>query len=489
MSLPAALLRLLVPVSNDTSAFRAAVMRSEVRRAYAVISVLLLVTVLVFVRELNSDVDDRLPILGLLSVGLLTVVQVVVLVVARWCQRRDRLIPGWFVVGAVVIENLIPGVLMATLLHEGIVPPYALLSSPPLLAYGMLFILTTLRLRPALCLLAGAIASCSYVALLVYVRHVLNLKPPPGGLPGPAFVSYPALLFISAIAAAWVASELRGLFDAALAEIEARRTIERLEQDMAVASSIQRALLPAGAPSIAGFDVAGWNRPADQTGGDYFDWQPMSDGRWLITLADVSGHGIGPALVTAACRAYARASSRFEGDLSQLLTRVNALLAHDLPDGRFVTMASVLVTPGRHEVGVLSAGHGPLLLLAHTDHGAITVEDLNPSDLPLAIVPDLEFGPARTVTLQPGDVLALITDGFFEWSRPATTGAPAAGHDGREQYGLDRLRDALKRHAARPAREIVQGLADDVARFAAGTPQQDDLTVVVIKRVGGAARS
>lgn len=485
MSLPAALLRLLIPAARNSSAFREAVLRVEVRRAYAVISVLALSSVLIFVRELNSDIDDRLPLLGLMSVGLLLCVQLVVLAAVRWAHRGDRLIPGWFVVGTVVVENLIPGVLMATTLLTGMVPPYALLSSPPLLAYGMLFVLTTLRLRPALCLLAGAIASCSYIALLLYVRHGLGLKPPPGGLPAAAFVSFPTLLFLSAIATAWVASELRKLFDAALTEVEARRVLDRMEQDMAVASSIQRALLPGEPPVIDGFEVAGWNRPADQTGGDYFDWQALPDGRWLITLADVSGHGIGPALVTTACRAYARASSQFEGgggDLPRLLTRVNALLAHDLPDGRFVTMASVVVTPGQAEVGVLSAGHGPLLLWAHR---AGAVEDLKPADLPLAIVPDLEFGPARVVRMHEGDVLALITDGFFEWSRPAAPGSAEA----REQYGLDRLRESLKRHADKPAAQIVTALADDVARFAGVTSQQDDLTVVVIKRVGDAARS
>src|SRR6185369_6085789 len=110
-----------------------------------------------------------------------------------------------------------------------------------------------------------------------------------------------------------------------------------------VARSIQQALIPHAGPSIPGFDIAGWNRPADQTGGDYYDWQMLPDGNWIVTLADVSGHGIGPALVTAACRAYVRASSFYNSDLSSLAGRMNRLLAEDLPEGRFVTMVSVII--------------------------------------------------------------------------------------------------------------------------------------------------
>jgi phosphoserine phosphatase len=129
------------------------------------------------------------------------------------------------------------------------------------------------------------------------------------------------------------------------------------------------------------------------------------------------------------------------------------------------------------------------------------VEDIHPRELPLAIMPDLTFGPPQAVTLAPGDVLALITDGFFEWSRPrlpaleparalsARAADPAAQTPSppREQFGLERLRDSLRRHAGKPASEIVESLAADIRAFAGAEPQQDDLTVVIIKRTGSAA--
>ncbi len=458
----------------ESRAFREAALKSEIGRAYAVIAVVVLVAVLAISRELTGEVDDRLPKLAIVGVGALLVIQVVVLRVARWARLNDRGIPSWFVVSTVVVESLVPTGIMLLLCVSGSLPPFAVLSAPPVVAYGILFMLTTLRLSPILCVLAAVVSAGGYGGILAYVKFGLGLRTPTAGLPPAAYFSFTVLILIGGLAAAWVAWQIRGHVEAALTEAETRRKVERIEQDMSVARTIQRALLPVSAPKIPGYDVAGWNRPADQTGGDYYDWQLLPDGNWIISLADVSGHGIGPALVTAACRAYVRASSLHDGNLATLTGRVNRLLAEDLPEGRFVTLVSVLIAPGGGPVGLLSAGHGPVLLWAKATG---QVRDINPNDVPLAIVPDSGFGPAESVTLAPGDVLALVTDGFFEWSRPSRDGQ-------RDDYGLERLRTSLARHAGKTAAEIVEALAADVGEFARGEPQQDDLTVVVIKRVG-----
>lgn len=456
----------------ESAAFRAAALKSEVGRAYAVMSVVALVFVLVISREMTGDVSDRLPLMGFIGISALAATQVVALLVAHWARRNDRGIPWWFVVTSVVVESAIPTGIIFLQIVLGTLPPYAVLSAPPILAYAMIVTLTTLRLRPSLCILAGVVSAAGYAACLAYVKYGLDLRAPTTGLPNAAYISFTALILIGGLAAAWVAREIRSHVEAALSEAETRRKVERIEQDMSVARTIQRALLPVSAPKIPGYDVAGWNRPADQTGGDYYDWQLLPDGNWIISLADVSGHGIGPALVTAACRAYVRASSLHDGNLATLTARVNHLLAQDLPEGRFVTLVSVLVSPGGGPVGLLSAGHGPVLLWAKASGD---VRDINPHDVPLAIVPDSGFGPAESVALAPGDVLALVTDGFFEWARPTTDGK-------RDDYGLERLRASLARHAGKTAAEIVEALAADVGEYARGEPQQDDLTVVVIKR-------
>jgi serine phosphatase RsbU (regulator of sigma subunit) len=250
--------------------------------------------------------------------------------------------------------------------------------------------------------------------------------------------------------------------------------VARLQSDLSIARSIQQALLPRAAPGVPGFDIAGWNRSADQTGGDYYDWQPLPNRDWIVTLADVSGHGVGPAMVTAACRAYIRASSNAHADLASLTSRINQLLADDLADGRFVTMVSVLISADGGPLHLLSAGHGPIALYIGTT-GEIL--DILPQDMPLAVVSDMKFGPARSITMVPGDVLALITDGFVEWARP--------DHEGRrEQFGMERLRESLRSHAHLSAAEMIEAVAADVSAFAGGEPQQDDLTMVILRRVG-----
>ncbi|MFT3685861.1 MAG: PP2C family protein-serine/threonine phosphatase [Phycisphaerales bacterium] len=463
----------------ESTAFRKAALKSESGRATALLVVLGLTLIAVVPGNLLNHEGDRTTLVGASGVLFLMVLQAMTIVYTRRLEREQRSMPLGYAVITVIAESVVPSaiILIQVLAHS--LRPHAALMTPPLLAYGLLLMLTTLRLRPALCLLAGGVSAASYgtVALFVFLGPGRTDGQP--NLPVFAYGVVPAMLVMNGLAAAWVCRQVRSYVESAVHEAETQARMDRINRDLEAASAIQHALLPRQAPSIRGYDVAGWNRPADQTGGDYYDWQRLPDGRWLVSLADVSGHGIGPAFVTAACRAYLRASSQFHVDLPSLIGRVNALLAEDLPEGRFVTLASLLLTPDGaasvpSEAGLLSAGHGPMLLWVHASG---KVDDINPGDLPLAVLPDTSYGPAQTVRLEPGDVLALITDGFFEWSSPQGT------QGRREQYGLDRLRASLRAHAHKPASEIVTALADDATRFAAGEPQQDDLTVVIVKKL------
>ena len=149
------------------------------------------------------------------------------------------------------------------------------------------------------------------------------------------------------------------------------------------------------------------------------------------------------------------------------------MLADDLPDGRFVTMVSVLIDPRGGPLALLSAGQGPIVLYVG-ESGA--VQDILPQGLPLAIEPDMTFGPAEPIAMRQGDVLALVTDGFTDWSR-------SDGNGIRHEFGLERLRDSLRRHASLPAAKMIEAITTDVSSFAGATPQQDDLTIVIIRRV------
>jgi serine phosphatase RsbU (regulator of sigma subunit)/signal transduction histidine kinase len=242
----------------------------------------------------------------------------------------------------------------------------------------------------------------------------------------------------------------------------------RLQQDLEIARLIQQGLLPRQAPVIEGFDLAGWNQPADQTGGDYFDWQEMPGGRVAISLADVTGHGIGPALVTAVCRAYSRASMSSESDLGAAIDRINNLLVEDLPIERFVTFVVALLDPTNSKIQLLSAGHGPILLYTASDD---TIQDFIADDIPLGLNTNIGYGPAREITLADGDMLALVTDGFFEWEN-------AEG----EMFGLTRLQETIRKYKDLPAKEMISSLYKEVVEFSGGTKQQDDLTAVILKQ-------
>jgi len=256
--------------------------------------------------------------------------------------------------------------------------------------------------------------------------------------------------------------------DAALREAETRREVERLEHDLEIARSIQQSLLPKGAPKIEGFEIVGWNQPADQTGGDYYDWQCLPNGQFVVALADVTGHGIGPALLAAVCRAYARASFRgYEGPMPAM-EQINTALAGDIGEGNFVTFVTAVCSPGSSRVELLSAGHGPLFLYVLKDD---RFEEMGSQGLPLGIIADFVSEPPAVLNLSPGDLLVLATDGFFEW-------ANAQG----ELFGPKRLQQVIRTSRVKHPSEIISDLYQAVIEFSGGTKQQDDLTAVIIKR-------
>jgi serine phosphatase RsbU (regulator of sigma subunit) len=250
---------------------------------------------------------------------------------------------------------------------------------------------------------------------------------------------------------------------------EERATREKIERDLDLAREIQRGLLPKDEPRAPGFEIAGWNQAADKTGGDYFDWLELPDGRTIVTLADVTGHGIGPALIVAVCRAYMRASaSTGSVDLSGALSRVNDLLHADIPEGKFVTAVVGLIDPEQSKMSLVSAGQAPILFYEAKTQ---TVHNWDADDLPLGIMSGIGFDEAREVEFGSGDALVLTTDGFFEWAN--RTG---------EQFGTERLVEFLRaKHELEPQAFIDQ-LHQAVLDHAGGTVQGDDLTAVVIKK-------
>ena len=249
-----------------------------------------------------------------------------------------------------------------------------------------------------------------------------------------------------------------------LDQAEERR---RFERDLEVARAIQQGLMPRRAPRMAGLEVAGWNLPADETGGDFFDLQALDDGTLALTVADVAGHGIGPALLVAECRAFIRATLAQARDPARLVELVDILLAEDLPEDRFITLFFGLYDPAKGLLRYTSAGHGPTLLYRR-ETGRI--EELPPHGCPLGVAPDMPKA-ASEIPIHPGDILAIFTDGFTEWENPSGI-----------QFGNDRLGAAIDRDRDLPAAALIAAIHGDLLAFTDGTPQPDDLTAVILKR-------
>ena len=249
--------------------------------------------------------------------------------------------------------------------------------------------------------------------------------------------------------------------------LEERAEKQRLEHDLDIARQIQQKLLPTAQPRVEGFDVAGWNRPATETGGDCYDFQKLGDGRLVMMLADATGHGIGPALMIAEWRALVRALVGVSDDLAMITGRVNELLLEDLPEDRFVTAFFGLLDPARRRIDYISAGQGPILVYrAFGD----TVESVGATMLPLGILPMHDLVPPAAIELSAGDMVLLATDGFYEWQ-------DSSG----EEFGTRRVSEVLRRHRQAPAEAIIAALHAAVTVFAGDTPQAEDLTAILVK--------
>ena len=243
---------------------------------------------------------------------------------------------------------------------------------------------------------------------------------------------------------------------------------QEMERAMKIARDIQRRLLPLDSPAICGFDIAGFSEPADDTGGDTYDFLALPDGRWLLGVADASGHGIGSAIVITETRAMLRATS-FQGcEVSDVLGTVNRLLTYDLLEGRFVTCFLGVLDPLQASLTYASAGQGPIVFY---DRKRDEFAQLPATALPLGIVPEFDMLETAPYQFHPGDFAAVTTDGFFE----AENGAG-------ERFGLQRMMALFRRDRELPAQQMIANLYDAVTEFRGEVPQSDDLTAIVIRR-------
>jgi len=261
----------------------------------------------------------------------------------------------------------------------------------------------------------------------------------------------------------WFVAFIRDITERKKAEKELRDNKEQFR----IAREIQQRLFPKSAPAAPGLDLAGASYPAEATGGDYFDFLTMADGRMGVVVADVTGHGIGPAMLMAETRAYLRLLTRNRSDLGIIMDRANEVLAEDVSYERFVTLMLAKFDPQTRCLTYASAGHPPGYVLNASGELKCL---LKRTGGPLGIQPDAKFTESSKIQLACGDVVLLLTDGVDESMSPAG-----------EFFGLERILGSVRPHLNRPASEIVDALYQAVRVFSENTPQIDDVTAVVVK--------
>lgn len=243
---------------------------------------------------------------------------------------------------------------------------------------------------------------------------------------------------------------------------------QRMERELEVAKDIQRRVLPKSMPHLPGYEIAGWSRAADQTGGDIFD-VIETGGRVMLLLGDATGHGIGPALSVTQVRAMLRMAVRLGAGLDDSFRQINDQLSDDLSANRFVTGFLGVLDTARHEIAYHSGGQGPILHF-HAARSEATLAAA--TTLPMGMMPILKLKEPRVAPIEPGDVFALITDGIFEYE--SGTG---------EMFGETRVVDLFRAHSGSSADELLKTIVAEVDAFAAGAPQKDDMTLVIVRRV------
>ena len=246
---------------------------------------------------------------------------------------------------------------------------------------------------------------------------------------------------------------------------------KRLDHDLEIARDIQRILLPSEAPKINGFEVHGLNVPARQVSGDYFDYIKIDDERLGVAIADVSGKGVPASLIMAICRSVLRSQAIGNPSPADVLQKVNRQLYPDIKEDMFISMAYLGIDHVRGVVTLARAGHDAPLLYQEKS-GTITplktpgmVVGIDSGDVFDRLTKDV------AVPLEPGDCILLYTDGITE----------ALDSEGNE-FGMERTIASVKSTAKKGARAIVTQLIDDLRNFVGATAQNDDITLIAIRK-------
>lgn len=240
----------------------------------------------------------------------------------------------------------------------------------------------------------------------------------------------------------------------------------RMEEELAIASAIQRKLFPKQLPEIEGYELAARSTPTRHVGGDYYDAIDLGDGRTLIAIADVSGKGTPASLLMSNVQASLRVLAGPSMDLARDAARINELLYANTDFNKYATMFYGVLEAATGRFTYVNAGHNPPYLLRASGE----IETLTLGGLPIGLMPAMSYEQGE-VELGVGDLLVLFTDGVTE----------AVDAEG-DEFGEAKVEELSRAHATAGAEAVLDAIANAVAEFSRGLPQADDITMVVVKR-------
>lgn len=242
-----------------------------------------------------------------------------------------------------------------------------------------------------------------------------------------------------------------------------------LEYELELSQTVQRALLPQQVPEIPGLELAAFSRPAQIVGGDYFDFFPFRDGAHGLAIADVAGKGMSASLLMASVQAALRTLVPANESPVDVLQYLNHLFCHNIHFTTFVTLFLGSFDQATHTLTYSSAGHNPPLIFHKQGSARDPISWLQPTGAAIGLVEESQFT-SETITLSPGDILLLYTDGVTE-----------AINSREEEFGTQRLAAFVRQGSSLPAKDLVRALRDVLQEFTDGQPLADDTTIVACK--------
>jgi phosphoserine phosphatase RsbU/P len=245
--------------------------------------------------------------------------------------------------------------------------------------------------------------------------------------------------------------------------VERERERQRLEQEIGIARDIQQALLPRNFRDYPHLSVKGINLPCLSVGGDYFDVFPLGDNRTAFLIADVSGKGLGAALLTTMLQG-ALSGMTLGTDPARVFNHVNRFLCDHAEVGRYATMFFGILDDQGH-LEYINAGHPSPVLI----RDGVAEDIFTEGSYPVGLVPEAEYT-AVCLKLEPGDTLVLFSDGVTEAMDPTE-----------QLFGVPRLKECLTGHHQTPLDELQKTVLESVENFCRGASQADDLTLLLVR--------